>query len=141
MKNYWVGVDELLHLDVVDYLNTPSSYEGSVPVEHIEALVKGLHDPLTVISLFKPYQNMYLYSTYVSVQAQYDMLMLAYPETKELGCWGMDSTPLEDIHIDLINYMPDIAEIDDEGNIAGTSPATELVDVNLVGGQSPRDFS
>jgi hypothetical protein len=50
------------------------------------------------------------------------------PEDHSQGTTG---TPLYPIHPQLIQFMPDV----------GGAPATELADVNLVQGQSPRQFT
>ena len=41
----------------------------------------------------------------------------------------------------LLKFMPDIIERDQEGSVTSTTPATVLTDVNLLQGQEPRRFT
>lgn len=140
--NYWVAVDETIHQDIMDYYDDPDNYAGSTPEAHIVELTKGLHDPKAAINLFKPYNGQRLYSTYVSTREVYDMLLDAYPTTLELGAWNLDGSRVNSLHPDLINFMPDVFVIDDAETFEGHFElAQELKDINLLFGQSSREFS
>ena len=49
-------------------------------------------------------------------------------------------TPTYPIHPQLLKFMPDIIERDEDGNVISTTPAAVLTDVNLIQGQDPRRF-
>ncbi len=49
-------------------------------------------------------------------------------------------TPTYPIHPRVIDFMPDIVEWDEDGNVISTTPASILSDVNLVQGQQERRF-
>ena len=48
--------------------------------------------------------------------------------------------PTYPLHPRLIDFMPDIVERDEDGNVISTTPATVLTDVNLIQGQKERRF-
>jgi len=125
MINYWLSVNESIHADTILYAQDSENYSGSHPVEDVQALINGLHDPITVLSMFNTYQSKRLMTVYVSDQEVFDGLLDKYSDTVILGGWDMEGNLLLPIHNAMVNYMPD----------------SELTDVNLVGGQQPRDFS
>ena len=139
ITNYWLSVSSAIYSDIELYIKNPESYTGSSPVADIMALLEGLYDPLTVFGLFKPYNGRHLITVYVSVSEVFGGLMQKYPDTIVLGSWGMDGEPFLEPHLDTINYMPMISV--PAGNDEYTlEPATELTQVNLLGGQQARYF-
>ena len=54
---------------------------------------------------------------------------------------GITGTPTYPIHTKLIDFMPDIVTYDVDGNELTRTAATILSDVNLLAGQSPREFT
>lgn len=70
-------------------------------------------------------------------------------DTGVMGAWYYDdgeqvkddNVPLYPIPGSLMNYMPDIVEWDEDGNEISRESATELTDVNLLQGQTPRRFN
>ena len=79
-------------------------------------------------------------------------------KTKVLGVWEYDTgiqygteiepetgevvgDPTYPINARTLEFMPDIVERDQDGNIIGTTPATELTDVNLMQGCHDRRFT
>lgn len=142
MINYWLAVDDIIHDDIVSYIESPENYTGTIPAEHIEKFIVGVIDFKTVIGLYKPFNSKHLYTVYTSDTEVFNMLLAAYPTTDVLCSWEMDGTRLSDIHADTIHYMRDIFVEDDPDTGAGHYvPAVEITDSNLCAGQSPRNFS
>ena len=142
MVNYWLGVDAVIHNDIMSYFKDPDNYSGDTPVEHIQMFGAGTIDLLTVLRMFKPYNSKHLYTVYVSDPDVFAMLLSAYPGTDILGAWQMDGVRIDDLSADTLNYMPDIFVEDDMDTGAGHYvPAVEITDINISAGQSPRDFS
>ena len=136
MINYWISIDSEIYVDALDYISDPEGYTGSTPSEDIDALLKGLHDPKTVLNLFKPYNGQYLFTVYVSDEILYAGLKMKYSNSIELGGWQMAGIRTVELHEILINFMPDTY---DEDGVA--SPATEITQVNLLSGQAERDLT
>ena len=55
--------------------------------------------------------------------------------------YDISGTAVYPQHNRLVDFMPDIIEYDSEGIPTGSTPATELTDVNLRVGQAPRIFA
>lgn len=127
MINYWVGVINPLHADVLSYLLSPRDYSGSTSLTDIVTMVSFLEDPDTVFGLFKVAAGRFLYSFYVTPEQEgtYQQLLEDYPSLLVLGGWDMEGTRTVELHPSLINHMPDVS----------------LEDVNLLSGQGSRDFS
>lgn len=75
------------------------------------------------------------------VKAELDQLALDYPNHVIIaGAWRWDGSQVNDYppHPQLLQFMPDVWNGDEPPTY---SPATQLADVNLLLGQTPRDFS
>ena len=122
MINYWLSVNESIYADTILYAQDSDNYSGSHPFEDVQALTNRLYDPITVLSMFKPYQSKRLLTVYVSDQDVFDGLLNKYSDTVILGGWDMEGNQLLPVHSAMVNHMP----------------ISELADVNLVGGQQRR---
>jgi hypothetical protein len=133
MKNYWIGIINPIHGDVLSYIASPESYAGNTSLLDIQVIVSFLHDPKTVIGLFKASAGRYLYSFYVDAdrQSDYEQLLSDYPSLLVLGGWDTsEGARIVDLHPSLLNHMPDAAGL----------PATEIENINTLGNHA-RDFS
>jgi len=89
------------------------------------------------------------------VRTEFDYLAAEYPsQFFILGAWMKDGrqagvkkdgtgTPVYPIHANAWRIMPDVVVHDEDGNVISTTLATsntDLRDINLLAGQSPRNF-
>lgn len=103
------------------------------------------HDGDVVQSLFKrpviKSRTWTLYSLYPDAEdvnsAIKDAVTAFAGDVKILGAWTMDGKQLVPTDPETLNFMPDVCS----GEPVVCVPATELTDVNFLGGQKPRDFT
>ncbi len=138
--------------------DTDDEYTGPVPLRagrvfryfEDEAVVRNLWPTVNVSG-----NDYHLYSisfsnedyTFGQIRDEIDWLLATYGgQIFVLGAWRWDGEQFQDaqgdpiypIHPRLIDFMPPIWNQDDPPTY---TPATELTDVNLLAGQSPRNFS
>ena len=163
----WLGVTQDYHDDIFEYLawdHGQSEYTGPL-VATDEAIFSTLDDVVLIQDMFKidttAGSDWFLFPIYIPEPEIDDVVdWLADNKgsrTKILGAWEFDlgiqygteiepetgeviGDPTYPINLRTIEFMPDIIERDENGNIISTTPATELTDVNLMQGSAPRLF-
>ena len=153
MVNLWLVLRDDAKQAINTALSAGEDYSGPVPDKAIRIFRK-MVDRRVVQNMFNTPTiggNVYhMYSLYfkgseVSAAADaIEYLTTEYPDHIIVGgAWKWDGSiiPGYEPHAQLIKMMPDIVEYDNDGEIVGTTPATELTDVHLVLGQSPREFT
>lgn len=155
MINIWL----ILRDDAKRIINTCLStriedYTGPVPTK-TRKIFESMACRAQIQKMFKSPElngNTYhLYNIYINSEDKQkakdaiDYLVDEYPDHIIIGgVWRWSGTQISDYppHSKLIKLMPDIFIVDDQNTGAGHyETATELTDVNLYAGQSPRDFS
>jgi len=136
MDNYWLSVDETIHTDVGDYFGDPDNYSGDVPAADARIFVAGIPDFNSVSNMYKPFNSTFLYSFYTEDPNVLNTLLADYPTIEVLGSWDNDGNLLTTISNDLLNYMPDIFDVQTQQFVS----ATVLTDVNMLFGQPQRSF-
>lgn len=122
-------------------------YNGPVAERHA-VLFQSFHDWETVQGLLKKQgqgnSGYTLWSVNIEDPDAVDDLQATYPgaQVKVLGAWNFDGSQFDSgrwpVDADILDFMPDVWNGDEPPTY---SPATVLTDVNLLMGQTPRDFS
>jgi len=68
-------------------------------------------------------------------------LLSGFPTLRLLGAYRYDGSQVIPMHPSVIDYMPDIVTYDENGTELTRTRPTEVSDVNLGLGQSPREFT
>jgi hypothetical protein len=150
MINVWLIIRDDAKQLINAALNTrEEEYQGPVP-NKARKIFETMACRAQIQRMFKSPDiggNAYhLYSLYINsddkqkAKDAIDYLITEYPNHIIIGgAWRWDGTQISDYppHSQLIKMMPDVF---DEGSQTYI-PATELTDINLLFGPSPRDFS
>jgi hypothetical protein len=153
MLNLWLILRDDAKVLINDALKEGRDYSGDIPEETL-SIFRRMLDRTVVQKLFKAANiggdTYHLYSIYFkNTQAAKAAEAIAYlvdlyPNRIIVGgAWRNNGDIIAgyEPHPQLIRIMPDIIEYDETGAEVSTSPATELVDINLLLGQSPRKFT
>lgn len=111
-----------------------------------DRMVEALYAKPTISGRRYTLQSIYVEDDGRPVEEHAKELMADYPgEVLLLGAWDVRTGKrLTDLHPDAWRLMPDVVTYDSEGNVTSTIPASsnaDLRDINLLMGQSPRDFA
>ena len=162
----WLGVTLDYRDQIFEYLawDTESQGEYTGPlVATDEAIFSTLDDVVLIQTMYKidsfAGEDWFLFPIYLPEPEIDDVIdWLAAnkgSKTKILGVWEYDTgiqygqeiepetgdvigDPTYPIDLRTIEFMPDIIERDENGNIISTTPATELSDINKIQGQADR---
>ena len=108
--------------------------------------VEALYAKPTISGRKYALQSIYVEDDGRPVEEHAKELMADYPgEVLLLGAWDVKTGKrLIDLHPQAWRLMPDVVTYDSEGNVTSTIPASsnaDLRDINLLMGQSPRQFA
>ena len=156
--NVWIAFREADHNE----LNNLRGADQSGTVKVVRDFVNGQLDPAVVQNLYKTRAQgpnvWHLWSIILNSEdgpfnQQINDFRQQYPGCQVLGCWNPDGTeygterdpdgniiglPAYDQPTFLLDFMPDVWNGDDPPTF---SPATQVTDINLPAGWSPRVFS
>lgn len=151
MFNLWLILREDAKDAINESVSTPDDeYAGVVP-ERTRDLFRTMSDLTIVQGLFRSRNDgeddYYIFSVYVengnaaNLTAEVDYMVAQYPGIVVIGgAWNWDGSQAGGYtpHATLIDYMPYTWNpVDELFNV----PPVAVTDVNLLAGQSPRDFS